>query len=150
MTQKLLGVNGRKIVFTEIKPHRLEARITDPRAMPEAVKSLVEAYSGDMYISAITAIDLPEENYIELDYIFYVIPEKTIAVLKTRVPRSDPRIPSITSILPGASAYEKEVFDLMGVVFEGNQDLRRIFTPPDIAGYPLRKDWKEGQGSCPL
>ncbi|BES81951.1 NADH-quinone oxidoreductase subunit C [Pyrodictium abyssi] len=145
MKQRLLKIRGREIELVEKKPRRLEARIDDPWALPEAVASLLEAYPDGVYISAITAVDLPQEESIELDYIFWVIPEKTAVTLRTRVPRADPRAPSIAGLLPGASAYEQEVYDLMGVVFEGNESLRRIFTPPDIgSGYPLRKDWKEG------
>jgi len=141
----LLKIKGREIELVEKKPRRLEAYIDDPWALPQAVASLLRAYPDGVYISAITAVDLPQEESIELDYIFWVIPEKAVVVLRTRAPRVDPRVPSIVGLLPGASVYEQEVYDMMGVVFEGNGGLRRIFTPPNAgSGYPLRKDWKEG------
>ncbi len=49
--------------------------------------------------------------------------------------------PSIVEIWPGAEWHEREVFDLMGIRFEGNPDLRRIFLEDDFPGHPLRKDF---------
>ena len=145
MKQMLLKIKGREIELVEKKPRRLEAYIDDPWALPQAVASLLRAYPDGVYISAITAVDLPQEESIELDYIFWVIPERTVVLLRTRVPRVDPRAPSIAGLLPGASVYEQEVYDLMGVAFDGGEGLRRIFAPLDAGpGYPLRKDWKEG------
>jgi len=61
--------------------------------------------------------------------------------LKVRVPGGDPHVPTVTSIYPGAGWPEREVYDLMGIVFEGHPDLRRILTPDDWQGHPLRKDY---------
>jgi NADH-quinone oxidoreductase subunit C len=61
--------------------------------------------------------------------------------LKTWVDSSDPAIESITSVWPGANYYEREVFDLFGIRFEGHPNLRRILMPDDWVGYPLRKDY---------
>src|SRR5215831_13981156 len=61
--------------------------------------------------------------------------------MKVRVPAADPRVPSVTSIYPAAGWLEREVFDLMGVAFEGHPDLRRILMPEDWQGHPLRKDY---------
>ena len=57
------------------------------------------------------------------------------------LPREDPRVPSITSLWPGAEWSEREAYDMFGIVFEGNRDLRRIYMPPDYTSYPLRKDF---------
>jgi NADH-quinone oxidoreductase subunit C len=63
--------------------------------------------------------------------------------LKTRVPREDARIESVTSLWPGAEWHEREVYDLFGIVFEGHPDLRRILLPDDWEGHPLRKDYRD-------
>lgn len=57
--------------------------------------------------------------------------------------RADPRIDSLAIIYKGANFHERETYDFFGVRFEGHPDLRRIFTPEDIVGYPLRKDWED-------
>jgi NADH-quinone oxidoreductase subunit C len=55
--------------------------------------------------------------------------------------REDPRVPSITFLWQGAEWMEREAYDMFGIVFEGNRDLRRILMPPDYTSFPLRKDF---------
>jgi len=55
--------------------------------------------------------------------------------------REDPRVPSITFLWQGAEWMEREAFDMFGIAFEGNRDLRRIYMPPDYNAFPLRKDF---------
>lgn len=61
--------------------------------------------------------------------------------LKVRVPDGDPRVPTLTELWPAANWLEREVYDLFGIVFTGHPDLRRILTPEDWTGHPLRKDY---------
>jgi NADH:ubiquinone oxidoreductase subunit C len=55
--------------------------------------------------------------------------------------REDPRVPSITFLWKGAEWMEREAYDMFGITFEGNRDLRRIYMPPDYESFPLRKDF---------
>ena len=64
--------------------------------------------------------------------------------IRVGVDGSNPAIPSITSVFPGANFYEREAFDLFGIVFEGHPDLTRIVLPDEWEGYPLRKDYSVG------
>jgi NADH-quinone oxidoreductase subunit C len=61
--------------------------------------------------------------------------------VRARVSREDPRIPSVTSLWEGAMFHEREMYDMMGIVFEGNRDLRRIYMSPDYKSFPQRKDF---------
>lgn len=56
------------------------------------------------------------------------------------VPESDPTVPSVTPLFPGASFPEREAYDMFGITFEGHPDLTRILLPDDWDGHPLRKD----------
>ena len=61
--------------------------------------------------------------------------------LKVRVPEEDPRIDTVSSIWQTANWHERETYDLMGIIFDGHPDLRRILLPEDWEGYPLRKEY---------
>jgi NADH-quinone oxidoreductase subunit C len=63
-------------------------------------------------------------------------------VLRVRVPRDRPDVPSVASIWPGADWHERETYDLLGIRFTGRASLRRILLPEDWPGHPLRKDWE--------
>ncbi len=50
-------------------------------------------------------------------------------------------MPSVTFLWNGAEWAEREAYDMFGIIFEGNRDLRRIYMPPDYQSFPLRKDF---------
>src|SRR6187431_2616315 len=62
-------------------------------------------------------------------------------LLADLMPRDDPRVPSLTGLWPGAEWMEREAYDMFGIIFVGNRDLRRIYMPPDYTSFPLRKDF---------
>jgi NADH-quinone oxidoreductase subunit C len=64
-----------------------------------------------------------------------------LRVIAEGLPREDPRVPSITFLWRGAEWMEREAYDMFGIIFEGNRDLRRIYMPPDYTSFPLRKDF---------
>jgi NADH-quinone oxidoreductase subunit C len=64
-----------------------------------------------------------------------------LRVIADGLSRDDPRVPSITFLWPGAEWMEREAYDMFGITFEGNRDLRRIYMPPDYQAFPLRKDF---------
>jgi NADH-quinone oxidoreductase subunit C len=65
-------------------------------------------------------------------------------IISTRVPYDDPTVPTLTGVFAGANFFEREAYDLVGVVFDGHPDLTRILLPDDWEGHPLRKDYDIG------
>ncbi len=64
-----------------------------------------------------------------------------LRVVADDLDRAKPRVPSVTFLWKGAEWMEREAYDMFGIVFEGNRDLRRIYMPPDYESFPLRKDF---------
>ena len=94
-------------------------------------------------LRCITAIDYLESNRITVVYDLISIAHRHSFAVKVHLDRSRPTIASVSQIWPTANWHEREAFDLMGVVFEGHPDLRRILLPDDWPGHPLRKDYVE-------
>jgi len=89
-----------------------------------------------------TAVDwLPSEPRYQLTYHILSHAFKQRVRMKAWVSEADPAIESITTVFPGANFYEREVFDLFGIRFEGHPNLRRIMMPEEWVGHPLRKDY---------
>lgn len=65
--------------------------------------------------------------------------------VRVYVSESNPVVPSLTGLWMGADFLEREVYDMFGIKFEGHPDLRKILTPEDLEGFPLRKDFPLGE-----
>lgn len=89
----------------------------------------------------ITAVDLPErEPRFDVIYHFLSMYQNQRVRLRVAV-REDDIVASITDVYPSANWYEREVFDMFGILFSGHPDLRRILTDYGFRGHPLRKDF---------
>ena len=94
----------------------------------------------DMLID-ITAVDYPKRNKrFEVVYHLLSIINQNRLRVKTFVNENTP-VPSLTEIYKCAGWYERETWDMYGILFEGNHDLRRILTDYGFEGHPLRKDF---------
>jgi len=94
------------------------------------------------FLSDITCVDwFPSEPRFEVVYHLFSIPTKRRVRLKVQLGATDPAVESITSVWPAANFFEREVFDLFGIRFEGHPYLRRIMMPENWEGHPLRKDY---------
>jgi NADH-quinone oxidoreductase subunit C len=94
------------------------------------------------YLSDITAVDwYPSEPRFEVVYHLFSIAKKERVRLKVRLNGDSPVLESVTSVWPGANYFEREVFDLFGIRFNGHPYLRRLLMPEDWEGNPLRKDY---------
>jgi len=90
-------------------------------------------------LQLVTGVDWPDR--FEVVYHLMSLTHRHRVTLKAMLPREDPRVPSVATLYPTANWHERETYDLMGIVFEGHPDPRRIFLPDDWEGHPLRKDY---------
>lgn len=104
--------------------------------VPDAVRRLKE--QGYVRFVDMTVVDRPEQELrFELHYVLYSMDSHQWQRLRTS---TSERAPSITAIFPGANAYERELYDMYGVQFDGHPNLTRILMPDDWVGHPLRRD----------
>ncbi len=89
----------------------------------------------------ITAVDYPDRPK-RFDVVYHFLSMYQNQRIRLRVSiREDEMLPSIVTIHPSANWFEREVFDMFGILFTGHPDLRRILTDYGFRGYPLRKDF---------
>jgi len=110
----------------------------------ELMKSLKDRpeYAFD-HLSCLTAVDMPPASKILLVCHLWSYRYKHQMTVKTETDRTAPKAPTLTGLWQGANWFEREVFDLYGVVFEGHPDLRRLMMPDDYKKHPLRKDFTD-------
>jgi len=118
------------------------------RVAPAAIVQVAEHLKADKALafdclSNLSGVDYPKRSEIEIVYHLFSYPLRHAAVLKVSVPRDNATMPSVHRVWATAIWQEREAFDLLGVVFEGHPDLRRILLPEDWVGHPLRKDFVE-------
>ena len=93
-------------------------------------------------LADLTCLDwYPKEPRFEVVYHLFSTTAKKYVRLKVRLTGDDANVDSLTPLWPGANFFEREVFDLFGVRFDGHPNLTRIMMPEDWEGHPLRKDY---------
>lgn len=93
------------------------------------------------FLSCLSGIDLGKGN-LGVVYNLASLNHKHKITLKVEVPVAEAKVPSVESVWRTADWHERECYDLLGIVFDGHPDLRRILLPYDWEGFPLRKDYK--------
>jgi len=89
----------------------------------------------------ITAVDHPERAQ-RFDAVYHFLSMYRNQRIRVKVAvREDEMVPSLVDLFPAANWFEREVFDMFGILFSGHPDLRRILTDYGFRGYPLRKDF---------
>ena len=116
-----------------VKPAAIVAICTFLKDLPDA--------PFDYLVDVCGADSFTPEGRFEVIYNIYSLRTKIRLRLKTRVEENSPRLPSVTSVWPGADWPERETYDMFGIEFTGHPDLRRIYMPEEYAHYPLRKDF---------
>ncbi len=145
-TDELFQLQERFPGAVQPAPEHYEGLVVAPERLIEAVTVLRDEM-GYTYLSSVTGVDYPEATdglapRFEVVYHLYRRSGGPL-VLRVHADRENPTVPSLVPLFASANFQEREVWDLMGIRFQGHPDLRRILLWEGFDGYPLRKDWKE-------
>jgi NADH-quinone oxidoreductase subunit C len=120
-----------------------EVTITVPRgSIVDACRFLKENHDFDMLADLCGADRGPEEDpRFEVNYHLFSTIHYQRLRLKVLLAEDDAHVHTVTHLWKTADWHERETYDLVGVVFDGHPDLRRILLPSDFDGHALRKDY---------
>jgi len=111
----------------------------------EALLDLLTLAKGELQFHVLydlTAADhLEREPYFHVIYCLHSSEPLAKLILKVKVARENPVLPSVTKLWPMANWFEREVYDFYGIQFEGHPNLKRLLMPDEWMGHPLRKDY---------
>ena len=126
-------------------PVRQRHDATEIRIRPADLVEVMRTLHDDPELAFEVIADLAGvDTGTHMQVVYHLWSERTpdwLRVIADGMPRDDPRIPTLTGLWPGAEWSEREAYDMFGIIFEGNRDLRRVYMPPDYASFPLRKDF---------
>jgi NADH/F420H2 dehydrogenase subunit C len=114
----------------------------DPADWGETARRLRTTKELDFdYLFCVTAVDW--KTHFTMVYHLSSTTHRHTLVVKIKLDRTNPEVPTVFDIWRTAEFHEREAYDLMGVVFTGHPDLRRLFMTDDWKGWPLRKDYED-------
>ena len=141
LSTHLTGKFGEKIARSEIAYGELTVTVAG-----DDLVDVVTFLRDDPACQFISIIDVCGADYPSRDKRFDVVyhflsPKKNLRIRVRVMTDEETPVPSITGVYPGADWYERETYDLYGVLFSGHPDLRRLLTDYGFDGHPLRKDF---------
>ncbi|MEW6218331.1 MAG: NADH-quinone oxidoreductase subunit C [Thermodesulfobacteriota bacterium] len=115
----------------------------DAAVAVDQVLAAVKAVDGlGFFLEDVCGVDWLAAGEMEVVYHFAHVQETCRVVIRTRAPRDNPEVPSISGIYPGANWHERETHDFFGIRFAGHPYLVPLLLPEDADFHPLRKDFK--------
>jgi Ni,Fe-hydrogenase III component G len=134
-------------IHSDIKDKVQEVALTAPRRIQvkvgrehlNAVLTYLKEQFGYTHLGTISGVDLGEN----FEVVYHLSDGVATVNVRILTPRSDPKIPSVCAVIPGAILYERELQDMFGLVVENIPDPRPLLLADDwpAGEYPLRKDW---------
>jgi NADH-quinone oxidoreductase subunit C len=114
----------------------------DASVPAEQVVAAAEALDREGFaLDTITGVDWLAEGQMELVYDFFHPLKSLRVVVRSRIPRDKPEIPTLSRVFPGANWHEREAHDFFGIHFTGHPNLTPFLLPEDATYHPLRKDF---------
>ncbi len=142
LISSLKAALGTDVLDGQETPHDPKIRVA-----PDRLVNIMRKLKSDPNLSfdqllLISAVDRVAESRFDLVYHLASSVRRHRLAVSVQLPRSSPRVPTVSDVWRTADWHEREEYDLMGIEFEGHPDLSRILLPDDWVGYPLRKDYQ--------
>jgi NADH-quinone oxidoreductase subunit C len=141
----LKGLLERKLDAWLVGPVRQRHDQTEVRIRPGDVPQVMRTLHDDPDLRFELLADLcGVDTGTTFQVVYHLWSDVTpdwLRIIADGIPRDEPRVPSLTFLWKGAEWLEREAYDMFGLIFEGNRDLRRIYLPDDFGSFPLRKDF---------
>jgi NADH-quinone oxidoreductase subunit C len=125
--------------YPEDKHPRVHVDAADARAVLEFLRRDPSLKMD--WLRCLSGVDYVADGRMAVVYDLWSFEHRHVFAVKVFCPREEPRLPSVVDLWAAANWHEREAFDLLGIVFVGHPDLRRILCADDWVGYPLRKDY---------
>ena len=119
------------------KGYHLDATVNPDQVVAMAAQLDKEGLALD----TITGVDWMAQGQMEVIYDYFHPAKALRVVVRTRIPRDNPEVPTIQSVFPGANWHERETHDFFGIRFTGHPNLTPFLLPEDATYHPLRKDF---------
>jgi NADH-quinone oxidoreductase subunit C len=135
-------VLARSTIPFQVVQYALKGYHLDTAVPAERVVSAATDLDGEGFaLDTITGVDWLAEGQMEVVYDYFHPVTGLRAVVRSRIPRENPEIPSIAHVFPGANWHERETHDFFGINFLGHPNLTPFLLPEDATYHPLRKDF---------
>lgn len=136
---------GEAIEETSVDSERsglLDSVFVRPENLVEVCRFLHDDPDLELHhLNCVTGTDF--KDAIHIAYVMTSYTHHHQLAIKVKLDRDNPSVATVEGIWATANWQEREIFDLLGVNFEGHSDLRRLLMPDDWVGYPLRKDYQD-------
>lgn len=126
-----------QIVDAKVKGYHLDVSVEPGQLVSAAVILDDQGFA----IDTVTGVDWMAANQMEVVYDFFHPAAGLHVVLRTRVPRNAPEVPTLSQVFPGANWHERETHEFFGIRFTGHPNLTPLLLPEDATYHPLRKDF---------
>jgi NADH-quinone oxidoreductase subunit C len=126
-------------IVPDIRRPRIHLNAEDWREVAEYLRT--DAALQFDWLRCLSGVDYAADGRLCVVYDLWSFEHRHDLAVKVFTPRSSPVVRSVADLWPAADWHEREAFDLLGIVFEGHPDLRRILLADDWEGHPLRKDY---------
>jgi NADH-quinone oxidoreductase subunit C len=132
---------GGAVVGWSVAFHELTVTVVADQIVPFVTYLRDDPRLGFVNLTDVCGVDHPSREK-RFDVVYHLLsPRQNVRVRVKVATDADTPVPSITSVFPGADWFEREAYDLYGIIFTGHPDLRRILTDYGFEGHPMRKDF---------